>query len=92
MRRSNKVFIFLLIAGIFFLSGWWLKLRMDIADLDNRLEDVRVEIQHMEEENKQLQNIMEEKINDPFFREKLAREKLGLAKKGETVYRIVPVD
>ena len=31
-----------------------------------------------------------ENMKDPFYLEKMAREKLGLAKKGEIIYKILP--
>jgi len=82
MKRSNKAFLFLLVAEIAFLFGWWLKIEHDIGKLDKKLQKAQDEIQQILEKNK-------EKINDPFFIEKMAREKLGLAKKGEVVYKIV---
>jgi len=89
MKRNNKVFFLLLVAEIAFLFGWWLKIEHDIGKLDKKLQKAQDEIQQILEKNKKLQTILEEKINDPFFIEKMAREKLGLAKKGEVVYKIV---
>lgn len=90
MKKRKKIFLFLLIVEIGFLFGWWFKARQDIYRLDKKVQKMRGEIQQLEEENKKLQEIVEKKINEPFFREKLARERLGLAQEGEVVYRIVP--
>lgn len=89
MKKGKKIFIFLIVVEIGFLSGWWLKAKWDISKMDRKVEKTREEIQKIEKENERLQN-MKRKIDDPFFMEKLAREKLGLAKKGEVVYKIVP--
>lgn len=69
-----------------------MKTKFDIVNLEKKLNQARAEIQRMEAENEELQDIITEKINDPFFREKLARENFGLAKKGDVVYRIVPLE
>lgn len=89
MRKSDKAFLFLLIAEILFLFGLGLKVRQDIRRLDLEVAKEKDKIHRLEVENNNLQEI-KENLNDPFFIEKLAREKLGLAKKGEVVYKIVP--
>ena len=89
MKRSNKIFLFLLIAEVLFLFGLGLKVKKDIDKLDLQVAEENKKIQQLNMENKRLQEI-KDNLNDPFFIEKLAREKLGLAKKGEVVYKIVP--
>ncbi len=88
MKRSSKIFLFLLLAEIAFFSIWWVKINNDIARVNAQVENVKEEIKRLKEENQRLLE-MQGKANNPFFREKMAREKLGLARKGEIVYRIV---
>lgn len=90
MERGRKIFLFIVLIEIGFLFGWGLKVEQDINRVDEKLQRMRGEIRQIEEKNQNLQSIIDKKINDPFFREKLAREKLGLARKGEVVYKIVP--
>lgn len=89
MKKGEKIFLFFLIAEIIFLFGWWWRIQQDIIKMDGEVEKARMEIQKIREENKNLKE-MEKKIKDPFFVEKIAREKLGLARKNEIIYRIVP--
>lgn len=90
MKRTNKVFLFLLIAEILFLFGFGLKVKWDIDRLDSKIIEEKDKIKQIETENERLREI-EKNPDNPFFIEKLAREKLGLAKKGEVIYKIVPV-
>ena len=89
MKSSKKVFIVLLVIEIGFLFGWSLRIRWDIRKLDGEVGKIRDEIQQIETKNKTLAD-MEIKLNDLFFREKLARERLGLARTGEVLYHIIP--
>ena len=79
----------LLVIEIGFLFGWSLRTRWDIGKLDEEVGKIRDEIQQIETKNKTLADI-EIKLNDLFFREKLARERLGLARTGEVLYHIIP--
>jgi len=90
MKRTNKIFLFLLIAEILFLFGFGLKVKWDIDRLDSKIIEEKDKIKQIEIENERLREI-EKNPDNPFFIEKLAREKLGLAKKGEVIYKIVPV-
>ena len=90
MKRTNKIFLFLLIAEILFLFGFGLKVKWDIDRLDSKIIEEKDKIKQIETENERLREI-EKNLDNPFFIEKLAREKLGLAKKGEVIYKIVPM-
>lgn len=89
MRKKNKIFLFVLIAEIGFLFLWWVRIHYDIARVKRQVESVREEIRKLEQENEMLQERIQ-RVDEPFFLERMAREKLGLADKGEAVYRIVP--
>ena len=90
MKRTNKIFLFLLIAEILFLFGFGLKVKWDIDRLDSKIIEEKDKIKQIETENERLREI-EKNPDNPFFIEKLAREKLGLAKEGEVIYKIVPM-
>lgn len=89
MRKSRRAFLILIFMEIVILLFLAIRARKDIVRVDAQLEKVHQEILKIEEENERLKK-MENKLSDPFFREKLAREKLGLARKGEIVYLLVP--
>ena len=89
MKRSKKIFIFILLVEIGFLFGWYLKVEWDINKLNEQVKMMCDEVEQIEAENERLKEI-EIKLSDPFFKEKLAREKLGLARKKEVVYQIIP--
>jgi len=88
MKKSKKVFLFLIAVEIIALLILGIKVREDIGRIEAQVEKVREEIRQIEQENKRLKEL-EKKLSDPFFREKAAREKLGLARKGEVIYWIV---
>ena len=89
MKGSKKIFIFLLVVEIGFLFSWYLKVKWDINKLNEQVKVACDEIGQIEAENERLKEI-EIKLSDPFFKEKLAREKLGVARKKEVVYQIIP--
>ena len=88
MRKSKKAFLFLIIIEIVVLLILGIRAKEDIGRIEAQVEKVREEIRQIQEENKRLKEL-EKKLSYPFFREKAAREKLGLAKKGEIIYWIV---
>lgn len=87
-KKSWKLFLILLGLEILFLGGWGIKARLDINQTQDKVRGVKEDIHKLEEENQRLKNI-KKNLTNPFYIEKQAREKLGLAKKGEIVYRIV---
>ncbi len=89
MKGTKKIFIFLLVVAIGFLFSWYVKVKWDINKLNEQVKAAYDEIGQIEAENERLEE-MEVKLSDPFFKEKLAREKLGLARKKEVVYQIIP--
>ena len=59
------------------------ELKERTKELDREIEEARASNRKLEEEKERLQN-------DPVYIEKVAREKLGLAREGEVIYRIIP--
>jgi len=83
-KKSWKLFLILLFLEILFLSGWGIKARLDIKQAQDETRLIRDDIRKLQEENQKL-NLIKKNLTDPFYIEKEAREKLGLARKGEIV-------
>ena len=63
-----------------------------MQDLRQRNIELKKELEQLKEKQ---QVMLKEKrllLEDPVYSEKVAREKMGLAKEGEVIYRIVPGD
>lgn len=71
-------------AGIFFLSNF-----LGLESLRKKVKEKEKELAQLIKEREELFQKMH-LLEDPFYLEKLAREKLGLAKKNEVIYRILP--
>ncbi len=56
--------------------------RYQVREVEKKLRELKLENEKLKEQERNARN--------PFYLEKLAREKLGLAKKGEIVYKIIP--
>jgi len=78
----------LLLLEIFFLGGWGIKISLDINQAQDKVRLVKEGIYKLQEENQRLKEL-KKNLADPFYIEKEAREKLGLAKRGEIVYKII---
>jgi len=87
-KKSWKLFLILLGLEILFLGGWGIRARLDINQIQDKVKLVKEDIHKLEEENQRLKDIVKN-LTNPFYIEKQAREKLGLAKKGEIIYKIV---
>lgn len=87
--KTNRLFLILLIAGSLFLSIWGIKSYYSIYQTQKKLRKTEEKLTQMELENEELRDQIDNLANS-FYREKLAREKLGLAKKGEVIYKILP--
>lgn len=87
--KTNKLFLILLIAGSLLLSIWGIKSYYSIYQTQKKLRKTEEKLTQMELENRELKDQIDNLANS-FYLEKLAREKLGLAKKGEVIYKILP--
>lgn len=75
----------LILLGAIFIPGY-LKIRRLVKDnreLEKQIEEIKQVNRRLGEEQRRLEN-------DPVYLEKVAREKLGVAKKGEIIYRVLP--
>ena len=87
-KKGWKLFLILLLLEIFFLGGWGIKISLDINQAQDKVRLVKEDIYKLQEENQRLKELKKNLAN-PFYIEKEAREKLGLAKRKEIVYKII---
>ena len=90
-RNRPKLFILalfsclllaVLIGGDYNLASLW-GLRRQRQDLSRQVDSLRVENQLLSDQIKRLEN-------DPGAIEKVAREEFGMARRGESIYRVLP--
>ena len=87
MRK--KLFLILVIIESSLLLFWGIKNYYTINLSQKEIRKVEEKLEQLKSENQRLKEQMNS-LEDPFYLEKMAREKLGLAKKGEIVYKILP--
>ena len=86
---KKKLFLILVFIESSFLLFWGGKSYYQVRQAQNQVKKVEKELNQLRLENKILMQQVEN-MKDPFYLEKMAREKLGLAKKGEITYKILP--
>jgi len=86
---KDKLFLIFLIGSSIFLFFWGIKSYLKVNQAKNEVRKTEQKFEELKSENEELRE-EEKNIQDPFYIEKLAREKLGLAKKGEIIYKILP--
>ena len=87
--RTKRFLPYFVLAEVLFLALLGIWSYYQIRGAQNQVRKIEEEIRELKRENDMLK--MEEKrMKDPFYVEKMAREKLGLARKNEVVYKIVP--
>ena len=83
--KQTSVLVFLGLILIIFFPGY-----AKIQEMRQKNRKLDADIKRLKAENIAL-GIEKEKLEkDPAYLEQVAREKLGIVKKGETVYRLVP--
>ena len=85
MRNAILIFIVAVTVLVFFVPSFskLQDLRQKNMKYENQIGDLRKKNVQLTEEQRLLQD-------DPVYLEKVAREKMGLAREGEVVYKIVP--
>ena len=84
MKFKWLFWLSVLVVGIFFLYNFF-----GLEGLRKKVKEKEIELAQLIKEREKLFQKMR-LLEDPFYLEKLAREKLGLAKKDEVIYRILP--
>jgi len=86
---QKKIIVLALLAslllGIIFIPGY-----LRIRELSRQNQDLEKQIAEFRQLNKDLKEEQEKLISDPLYLEKVAREKLGVVRKGEVVYKVLP--
>ncbi|MCD6231517.1 septum formation initiator family protein [Candidatus Aerophobetes bacterium] len=86
---KDKFFLIFIIGSFIFLLFWGIKSYLKVNQAKNRVKKLEEKLEELRIENETLKK-EEENLKNPFYIEKLAREKLGLAKEGEIIYKILP--
>jgi cell division protein FtsB len=77
--------LILVLIGAIFIPGY---LRIKILTNENR--QLEAQMTKIQGDNKRLEEEHRRLLNDPLYLEEVARKKLGVVRKGEEVYKVVP--
>jgi len=84
---KNGLFLFLF---AFFVLAVFIPSYSQMQDLRTRNRELREEIIRLKQKNQELTLERRMLEDDPVYLERVAREKMGIAKEGEVVYRLLP--
>ncbi|MDD3374348.1 MAG: septum formation initiator family protein [Candidatus Omnitrophica bacterium] len=84
-KNAILLFIFALSILVIFLPSY-----QKMQELKNRNLQYQGQIEDLEEKKARLTEELRRLNDDPEYLEKVGREEMGLIRKGETVYRVVP--
>ena len=87
---GKKKIIILLLLGIALLGAIFIPGYLRIRRLSRQNTELERQIGEMQRANELLAREHQRLVNDPLYLEEVAREKLGVARKGEIVYKVVP--
>lgn len=88
MGKAKIVILFILAAvilGVIFIPGY-----LKIKNLAGQNRELERQIAEIKQNNLKLKEEQQKLISDPLYLEKVAREKLGVVRKGEELYRVLP--
>ena len=74
----------LVLLGVIFIPGY-----LKIKAMDRQRKELERQIEEVKQANTRLEEEQEGLKTDPLYLEKVAREKLGLAREGEIVYKVL---
>jgi cell division protein FtsB len=86
----KKVFSLFAAAGfllVIFLPGY-----AKLQDLKEKNRELSLNINKLKKENVLLQNEIERLQYDPLYQEKIARDKMGIVRRGEIPFKIIPAE
>lgn len=75
----------LILLGVIFIPGY-----LKIKRLLRQNRELERQIKETKQANRRLEEEQEKLESDPVYLEKVLREKLGLAKEGEIIYKVLP--
>lgn len=86
---KKKIIIFSIFGfialGIIFIPGY-----LRIKRLIRKNLELELQIEEARRTNRELREELKRLKNDPVYLERVARQKLGLAREGEVIYKVVP--
>jgi cell division protein FtsB len=85
MKRAVLFWIIIIVIGLTFIPGF-----ARLQELKTKNRQLNRQIISLKTENLALQKEVEKLQTDSVYLERVAREKMGVVKKGEVVYHIVP--
>ena len=88
MGKAKIIILFILgavILSIIFIPGY-----LKIKNLARQNRELEKQIVEIKQSNLKLKEEQQKLISDPLYLEKVAREKLGVVRKGEELYRVLP--
>ena len=86
----KKVFSLFAAAGfllVIFLPGY-----AKLQDMKEKNRELSLNINKLKKENVLLQNEIERLQYDPLYQEKIARDKMGIVRRGEIPFKIIPAE
>jgi len=86
----KKVFSLFAAAGfllVIFLPGY-----AKLQDMKEKNRELSLNINKLKKENILLQNEIERLQYDPLYQEKIARDKMGIVRRGEIPFKIIPAE
>jgi len=85
LKKATWLFLVSFIILLIFLPGYsrLQELKQKNSQLESRIDEIQQENVDLKQEKERLEK-------DIVYLEKIAREKMGLVRKGEIIYRIVP--
>lgn len=82
-KIAGYILLGAILLGVIFIPGY-----LKIKRLDRQSRDLEMQITELKQTNKRLREEQRMLENDPFYLEKVAREKLGVAREGEVIYKV----
>ena len=83
IKKATWLFTIAFIILIIFLPGY-----TKLQNLRQKNRELEAKIEELKQENLALKEKEQLLKTDPFYLEKVAREKMGVAREGEVIYRI----
>lgn len=87
---GKKKVIILAVSGLVLLGFIFIPGYLKIKRLARQNRELEMQIEEIKQVNKRLGEEQERMKNDPLYLESIAREKLGVVKKGEVVFKVLP--
>jgi cell division protein FtsB len=84
--------VFWLFAAVGFLLLIFLPGYTKMQDLKEKNRELSLNINKLKKENVLLQNEIERLQYDPLYQEKIARDKMGIVRRGEIPFKIIPAE